>query len=286
MSLKESFPVTPSMLEHIDEAMFLWLQDKKLSCVTNTGFKFVDVIWAGPERAFATKRIPNKGVLVLPLITLERTGTNKDLSKVGAFAGYALAKSGYDPRGGNIAVAYRINHEKTSNFANADSAKAPEYGGHLQPTFPRINKKVVYEVAYIPMPIYVLMTYVISLRTEYQEQMNQLLQPFVAVGERTNYFVVTGTNGHRYECFIKGDFDLNNNVANMGTEDSRNFETKITIEALGYTIGAGDNEEGPRVAVHETAAEFKFMRERTIMGDEIEHGPPNRKPGIEGGYRT
>ena len=48
----------------------------------------------------------------------------------------------------------------------------PQYGGTM-------NNKIVYESISIPMPVYVDVTYNLILRSEYQQQMNEMLTPFI-----------------------------------------------------------------------------------------------------------
>ena len=40
------------------------------------------------------------------------------------------------------------------------------------------NKKAVYETITIPMPVYIDVNYTISVRTEYQQQMNEVHSTF------------------------------------------------------------------------------------------------------------
>ena len=67
--------------------------------------------------------------------------------------------------------------EKSRDFAKADYNRDINDEG----TEPNIkgNKKVVYEEFYAPIPTYVAMTYSITLRSEYQQQMNSMLTPFI-----------------------------------------------------------------------------------------------------------
>ena len=84
--------------------------------------------------------------------------------------------------------------DKTRNFAIKDILKEL---GNGNPTGPRNNKKVVYETITIPVPSYINVTYSIVLRSEYREQMNDLVTPFIAkTGNLNNFFVEL--DGHRY----------------------------------------------------------------------------------------
>ena len=113
------------------------------------------------------------------------------------------------------------------------------------------------------------MTYSIMIKTEYQQQMNDLITPFVTKTDGLNYFIVKH-NGHSYESFIQGNLGLDNNISSMETE-YRKYETKIDIKVLGYVMGEAGNSEQPKVVIRENPVEVKLPRERVIMGDIPEH---------------
>ena len=87
------------------------------------------------------------------------------------------AKYRGDYKGGTIAITRRVKQDKTRNFAVKDILKEL---GNGNPNGPRDNKKVVYETITIPVPSYINVTYSITLRSEYREQMNDLVAPFIA----------------------------------------------------------------------------------------------------------
>ena len=72
--------------------------------------------------------------------------------------------------------------------------------------------------------------------------------------------------GHAFEVFIDGSFSNGSNKAALGMEQ-RNYETTINIEVMGYLIGEGENQEKPKIVRRENAVEFKFGRERAVLGD-------------------
>ena len=270
----------PSTLETVDYAMYNWLSDElKLFTTTNDGWERVPVIWASAERAYQVKRDDDlrdiDGALVLPIITIERANVTKDLSRKGTAWGNVPPVN--DEKGGSITIARRIKQDKTANFANADSWRRTHESGTKQRTFPTRDKfgylkptnKVVYETITIPMPVYLDITYSISIKTEYQEQMNDLTTPFMTRTGGINYFTVSH-DGHRFESFIQGDISQDNNVSSMDTEH-RTYETKIDIKTLGYIIGEDKNQEQPKIVVRENAVEVKLPREKVIFGDLPEH---------------
>jgi len=264
----------PSTIETIDTAFLNYINDTlNISVTTNKGFKKVPVIWVSAERALQIKRDKglrdDKGILKLPMLTIERKSMKKDPSMKGV--AWAHIPETNDRKGGALVVARRIQQEKTSNFLNADSARlegsmSAADVGEGQQNFPSKNPgKVVYETVSMPIPTYIVVDYAVTVRTEYQQQINEIITPFITkTGQINNFFIEH--EGHRFEGFIQGDFGQSSNVASLG-EEERMYEVPITIKILGYLIGEGPNRERPKITIRENAVEVKIPRERVIMGD-------------------
>ena len=258
-----------SRIEDIDYAMFSWLkEDLNLSTLTNEGYKQTPILWQTPERTFQIKnnkdlRVPDdhsSGAITLPVVTIERTGITKDPGNKGSFQAHIFSnrKNG---RTGRMVIAKRIKQDKTRNFAVVGNTRT-NTGGSRQKYFPRENKKVVIETLSIPIPIYVNLDYKIIVKTEYQQQMNDLTQPFMTRTGQINSFVMR-RNGHMYEAFIDQGFSQSNNVSNLG-EDERQFTSEITIKVLGYLIGEGNSDDRPIVTKEESIVEVAFPRESVV----------------------
>jgi hypothetical protein len=167
-------------------------------------------------------------------------------------------------KGGGLVIGRRIQQKKTSEFNNADqNRKYPASDPSSGPKFIRRTdkRKIVYETISIPPIVYVDVTYKIILRTEYQQQMNELMQVFATRPGTINSLIFKREN-HRYEAFIQGEFAQSNNIASMDNEERR-FETSIDIKVLGYLIGEGANDDRPFFSVRENAVEVKIPRERS-----------------------
>ena len=268
--------IMPSTIETIDRALFKYIDEElNIFSTTNKGFNKVPIIWVSAERAFQIKNDKDlrdsSGVLRLPLLTIERTSIVKDPASKGVAWAHLPPKN--DAKGGAITVARTINQEKTSNFLNADAArKRGEIGrptvGHGQQNFKTSSDKIVYNTVTMQMPTYVNVMYSIGIRTEYQQQINEILTPFITkTGQIDNFFI--HDEGHKFEGFIQGNFGQGANVANLG-QDERSYNTKIDIKILGYLIGEGTNAERPKVVLRENFVEFKFPRERAMTQDELE----------------
>tara|TARA_R110002110_G_scaffold131466_1_gene312327 strand:- start:376 stop:1194 length:819 start_codon:yes stop_codon:yes gene_type:complete len=254
----------PSKIETIDMSLFDWVDEKlNLHTTTNRGYKKVPVIWVSAERAYQAKRSKEmrdkEGALILPLISVERSGFEKDPSRKGG--AWANIPPSPDAQGGAFEITRVIKQDKSANFANADSMKKT---GQLN--FPRKNKKIVYETISTPFPVSVNVNYIVKVRAEYQQQMNDLLQPFMTKTGNINYFQLK-KDGHSYEAFIESDFTSTSNVEDMG-EEERMYESEIKIRVLGYLIGEGSNQEQPYIVRRQNAVEIKFPRERTMLGED------------------
>ena len=267
-SLKE-VGMLSSRIEDIDYAITSWLkEDLDLSTITNEGNKRVPVIWQTPERAFQIKnnkdlRTPDEmggDAIILPVVTIERTGITKDPSRKGGYQAHIFSDK-RNGRTGRITIAKRIKQDKTRNFAVVGNTRT-NTSGTRQKNFPRVNKKVVIETLSIPIPIYVNLDYKIIVKTEYQQQMNDLTQPFMTRTGQINSFVMR-RNGHLYEAFIDQGFNQSNNVANL-SEDERQFTSEINIKVLGYLVGEGNSDDRPIVTREESVVEITFPRETVV----------------------
>ena len=251
-----------SSIESVDYAIVSWLkEDLSLRVSTNAGFKNVPVLWQVPERAFQVKNDKelrdDAGALILPLISVERTGITKDPSRKGTFQAhlYSDKKNG---RSGRFVIARKIVQDKTRDRAVVNSTRN-NVGQKRQRFFPRNNKKVVIQALSIPIPVYIEAEYKITIRTEFQQQVNQLMNPFITRTGQINAFTMK-RNGHVYEGFIDQGFSHNNNVGSLG-EETRMFTSEITIKVLAYLIGEGESDDRPIVRLDENVVEVSFPQE-------------------------
>ena len=256
----------PSTIETIDQALYNLINDGfNLHTKTNGGFKKVPVLWIFPERSFNVKNKEirdNVGKLKLPLITVERSSFEKDPSFKGGYQANLFANTS-GPRG--YRKHQRMVKKNIAQEATRERATVKSFKDVKQHHYPIENKKVVYEEIYMPIPVWVTSMYTITLRTEYQQQMNDLMTPFATRTGNINSLLID-YDGHRYEAFIQSDITQANNLSNLG-EEERAFQTKVTIKVLGYLLGDGTNEEVPKIIKKETIVEVKLVRERTIVGD-------------------
>tara|TARA_B100001094_G_scaffold310974_1_gene346165 strand:+ start:1339 stop:2178 length:840 start_codon:yes stop_codon:yes gene_type:complete len=261
-------PRFKSNLEDIDFAVYKFVDEiMDLKTSSNKGFRKTPVIWSGSERAHNIKdddiRRDKAGMIILPVISIERDSVKKD--EKSRVIPYAKVDPVGDLKGGYLTINKIINQDKTSNFANADA-----YRRRGQENYPiyrnKKNKKIVYDTLTIPIPIYVDVGYKIVLRTEYQQQMNELLTPFIRVSN-AHKRVIIENNSNRYEAFIQEEYTMNNNISNYQAEE-RKYETTISMNVFGYLIGDDKNQKQPRVVRRENAVQIRFARERIVVQDE------------------
>ena len=259
----------PSTIETIDMGLYNWADNTlALHTTTNEGWKKVPVIWLGSERAFQVKKDEllrdGDDRLKLPIISVTRESITKDPTFKGRFQAHYPEKD--DHKGGTVTITRRIQQEKTRNFTNADIARLLK---DSRETGPQLNNKhkTVYQEITIPVPSYVTVMYSIIIRTEYQQQMNDLVAPFITKTGNINGFFFE-QDGYKYEGFIQPDFTEVKNVKDLG-DDERMFETIVQIKVLGYLIGEGKNRERPKVTIRENYVKIRVSRERVIVGDKI-----------------
>ena len=294
----------PSTLETIDTAIHKFIEKMNLHAQTNKGFSIVPIIWVGAERTYQVKNDltlrDSEGLLKLPLLTIERKDITKDPSKSPLPANVPDFGNG-----GTIAVRRRIVQDKTTAFKAAQNLKksgADSDVGSTSAQYPisrkfplkvasmfdtrpvNMKEKVVYETTFIPMPVYINVKYELHIRTEYQQQMNQLITPFISSVSKLNrnhkYFTITHDN-HLFEAFIDPSFSNDNNAAKL-EEEERIFNSVISIDVLGYLIGGDVNENSNVAKTYENVVNVKISRERVILDDEFDR---NNSSGTDPFYK-
>ena len=263
--LKADYGLTASTIEDVDRALYNFINDDlNVFCDTNEGFQKVPVIFASPERAYQIKNDPKlrneRGrTLEYPLISIIRSSITNNPANKGRYGVNIPPYYDFYKKGGSIPIARRVMQSKSREFANATSLK--KFGGGKNTTyktFPFDNQEVVYETLYAPMPTYIEVQYEIKMITDYQQQMNQIVAPFLAQFSTPAVFPIKYER-HTYE---------------------RQFKTPASIKVLGHIMGADKNQETPVTIVRESAVEVKIGRERTVLGTE-----PEFKAGRKDKYR-
>ena len=279
ISGNQEFEMMPSTLETIDMALHSYLDsDLNLFTTSNEGFNKVPVVWMTPERSFQIKNDKNlrdsNGVLKLPMISLEKTSVTKNPTMHGRITAHIPPQN--DARGGSITIGKRIQQEKTSLFMANDAARLRGGGksvGKGDLYYPSNSSKIVTQTVKVPLPVYVNVNYKLLIQTEYQQQMNELLTPFLLRTGQINEFFIKH-DGHQFEAFLPQEFGFENNTSDLG-EDERTYKTSIDIRVLGHLMGEMSNTERPKIVVRENLVVIRQPRERVVFADEH----PNAKDG-------
>lgn len=265
----EGVMVNPSRLVTIDQAIFDLVQKQfNLFTETNKGFTKVPVKWVAAERAFQSKKSKDlrdsQGTIILPLITIERRGVIKNSQSNRSIWGTPFIKSD-SPGDTHYAVTRRIKQDKSANFTNAQAKRKK---GALNFKVGKKEQKTVYETVYVPIKTFVDLEYVVTIRTEQQAQMNDLMEPFITKTAGNN-LILAESEGHSYEVFIDQNMSSDNTVANLGIEE-RIYTTEIKLNTLGYVTGEGVNDVSSHVQKTESAVDLKLPREPVILSEGIE----------------
>ena len=265
----------PAVVETHDYALFNYLDvECNFHVNSNKGWRKVPVIWVGAERAFQVKERKeirdSGGMLVLPLIAIERMSITKDPTRKGMMP--ANIRDNPDEQGGSITIARRIKQDKTAIARNAATKRkwsGDEYDGDGQrPTMSSRFKtqkqdgKVIYETITMPMPSRILIEYKLSVQTDFHTQMNEILQAIHAKLKNHKEFFINH-DGHRFTAFLD-DFSFNNNLATLEEED-RVLRTDMTIKVEGYLIGGGPNDPKPKYARRQNAVHIAIPQEGILV---------------------
>jgi hypothetical protein len=266
------YPLSPSSLENIDQAMHDYINNElNIFCETNEGSKKVKVKFVGTERAFDIKDDPtlrsvNGRTLEYPLISVSRDSIVSNPQNKGRYGVHVPPYFDYYNQGGAVEIARVVEQDKTKNFANANAIRRSASKKSLnRQTFPGENKNIVYETISIPMPSFIEVQYTISAITNYQQQLNDIVTPFITRTGNPSVFKIKN-EGHSYEAFFEKSFSLDGNQNNLGTSE-RVFSANFTVKVLGHLIGADKNNETPSVIKTQSAAKITMQRERVIVGD-------------------
>ncbi len=256
-------------LETVDRAIRDWF-DKTVDAHVMTASKErkkVPVIFASGER-FVTARerkgIRDKnGVLILPIISLRRTGIAPDGT---------MQSLGIDT--GILQIAKKISG-KTNNLQNLEMLKQPSQRLPYSP--------LVYEVTTIPFPSRSILNYELTVQAQYTTQMNaiwekifytqNLQNSFVAPLDNDNYDPPEGDPlGKRTglkQSYVVGFFDSDS--ADIGNVDEFTDVERIVMYSTSFyvpaTLQLDPEGERPSLRTEKTAFGLRFGDETTSIVD-------------------
>jgi len=222
-------------LQTVDSAVRDYF-DKKISISVDTekGRNKVPVIFAAGERWKMIR--DNKGLrdengtLILPVIAIRRTNIDRTpgMRALGQETPF-------------ITISKRI-HDKTGNIQNLVNTR--KLNG-----FPQLRKSPVFEYLTIPFPDFAVVFYEIVIWTQYQTQMNEILQKIFYNYEHMDSFVMPVEydgkkrkgNSYYFVGFRDGTVLPQSNVEEF-TNQERIIKYSYTIKVPAYFILDPDDE--------------------------------------------
>ena len=272
-----SFSIKSSTIESIDYALYNFVNDKlNIHVTSNKGFEKIPIIFSIPERAHQVKNLrttndqeirPNGRTLNYPLISIAKTSITQNPANKGRYGVNLPPFFDYYNPGGSIPIARQVKQDKTANFANANAIRKSDGGMNTErQTFPGENSNIVYETLLIPMPTFIECVYNVSIVTEYQQQMNEVLSTFHTLTGDPAVFTISHES-NAYEAFVDPAYNIDFKPDGIDLTE-RVFNTTISIKVLGYLIGAQDNQDVPLISKPQSPAKIRFSRERSMLGEE------------------
>lgn len=258
--------LSPSNIETVDMALYNWINETMdIRCDTADGFKKVPIIWVSAERSYQIKSDQNlrdhRGALIPPIISVDRTGINKSNEARGAFQNSIVNN---DER---YFISQKMNQKRTSEYANNNSLRNTGALNFATKKYVK-NEKVVYQFKEILKPIYIEFSYKVSFISQYQQQMNQMIQPFL-VRTGSNRYTIIENDGKKFELFIDPTINQSNNLDNLDTEE-RKYNSSITLKVYGYLVGSDVNQEDSIIKVRENAVEVKLAKESIVFPEDLD----------------
>lgn len=253
--------LTNSDIENVDYAVYNWLNDyMNIHCNTNDGFNKVPVLWTSAERSFQIKNNKEirdeKGALIPPLITIERTGIVKSGEAKGGFFNSL-------PNANERYIAEKITDtKKTSQYANNHSLLRHLKYNVGDKGLNNKNDKVLYRFKQVIIPVRVQFDYKISFVSQFQQQMNEMVQPLLTKNGSTKFFSINHEN-HTFEAFLDQTISQSDNVNNLESEERR-YNSSINLKVYGHIVGENVNQDRPYVKIRENIVEVKVPRERIM----------------------
>jgi hypothetical protein len=233
---KGRYEIKPTTIETVDQAVYDYF-DKKLAirAETEKGRKRVQCIFATGERWKLIRKNnfrDENGTLILPLISIRRF----DIDRTPGFGGMAQEVP--------EVVVSSVIHPKTSVLQNAiDARKEKGYFSYTR------KNKVVREYFTIPYPDFATVYYEIAIWTQYQSQMNEILERiFYAYDHRDSFVMPVDYDGDKpkgnsyyFVGFREGNVTPQENTQDF-TDQERIIKYVYNIKTPAYFMLDPDDE--------------------------------------------
>lgn len=251
--------------EMIDKMFLEWVRnDLNIHATSFDGWLPVPVVWGKPERAyqakFDKKMRDEDGALILPIISVTKTGHQSSLTRKGVAVNPIPSSIG--PKGSSISIFKEVNQEKTTNFKRKDFFNSTQ---GLETGKPPFSGKVVYNTYSIDMPVYHVFTYKVRITAQFNQQLNEILQPMTNFDYGHKYFLIRKYN-HTLEVFPSDDYVIPEDDI---TDTERIWEVELSFDVLANTSGMGSNSQKPKNVKTENIVEYKIGREKNYSESEL-----------------
>ena len=238
----------PCGVEDLDKAVYdLFANKLPFYYRTNETQKRMPAIFASGERAVMLKKRralrDNAGALILPVISVLRTGLEQDPQ------GYGLTPSdeeivikkkiykdnGEYKREKNIEGLRNADYTIKEEVANGSFSKREYYLGDSHPSI-RKNTNNICEYYTIPVPRFFKCTYEITFWCQFQTQLNDALEALMTFyNTPARAFMLESEKGYKYTANIDSAISQDNNTDSL-TDTERIVRASITLTSHGYII--------------------------------------------------
>ena len=245
----EDFQELPSCgVEDLDKAVYdLFAEKLPFYYRTKDTQERMPAIFASGERAVMLKKRralrDNTGALILPVISVLRTGLEQDPE------GYGLTPSGEEMLLKKKIYRSNAEYKREKNFEglkNADyTIKENVKDGHfskreyhLGDSHPSIrkNSQNIYEYYTMPVPRFFKCTYEITFWCQFQKQLNAALEALMDFyNTPARAFTLETEKGYTFTANIDGAITQDNNVDSL-TDAERIVRASINLTSYGYII--------------------------------------------------
>lgn len=267
-NVPEDFSIPSLGIEDVDRAMFnLFDKDNQISVLsrdegsTEQYEKKVPVVFATGERfALRERRNPirdQSGALVLPIISIKRSGINQAKENMGSAIGqdtgdFVIKKrlSSKDPQYQNVINKLGLSNQKnvasSGNFidsVNEVGALSGTLASRRDPSIKDTDEllsndvsKNITEIITIPFPIRYVVNYEITFWTSYQTQMNQMIEKVM-----TNYdgqgrtYKLTTDKGYYFVAYFGDEIETQDNFEEF-TDNERVHKYVFNVQVTAYMV--------------------------------------------------
>ena len=275
-SIPENFEIPPCSIEDVDRALFdLFDRQLPFTYRRKSGTKRAPVIFATGERfAVLRRKQPlrdKSGVLILPLISIMRTGITQNPT-IGAGTAQntpMVIKRRLTPEDQNYqriinqsglrnsddhVVGFRpeVKVSKDGPFSTGsipDPSRIMSVGASLAPSSANLNPTLnnnIFEIITMPPPKYYTATYEITFWTQYTTQMNSMIMSLMSMYQSyvQRTFKLETPKGYWFVAYAGESLNSDNNFDDF-TDSERlvrySFEITVPAYIVGNVIPGGQN---------------------------------------------